>query len=75
MLNEREETLSREELEKLQSELGLTDGKKTTDDLNLTVETVSCLGACGLAPVLTINNDVYGRLTKEDVDGILEKYL
>ena len=34
-----------------------------------------CIGACGLAPVLTVNDDVYGRLTPDDVDGILEKYM
>ena len=33
-----------------------------------------CIGACGLAPVLMINEDVYGRLAPEDVDGILDKY-
>ena len=33
-----------------------------------------CIGACGLAPVLTVNDDVYGRLTVDDIDGILEKY-
>ena len=39
-----------------------------------TLETVSCLGACGLAPVLTVNDDVYGRLTVDDLDEILAKY-
>ena len=34
-----------------------------------------CIGACGLAPVMTINEDVYGRLVPEDVDGILAKYM
>jgi NADH-quinone oxidoreductase subunit E len=61
-------------LEKLRSELGLSDGKKTTDDLNFTVETVSCLGACGLAPVFTINDDVYGKKLPDDIPGILAKY-
>ena len=46
-------------LERLRSELGLSESKKTTDDLNFTLETVSCLGACGLAPVLTVNDVVY----------------
>ena len=62
-------------LERLRSDLGLSEDKKTTDDLNFTVETVSCLGACGLAPVLTVNGEVYGRLTVDDVDGILAKYI
>ena len=61
-------------LERLRSELGLTGKKKTTDDLTFTVETVSCLGACGLAPVLTVNDEVYGKLTVDDVDKILAKY-
>ena len=33
-----------------------------------------CVGACGLAPVMTVNDEVYGRLVPEDVEGILEKY-
>lgn len=50
-------------LDKIRSELGLSEKKKTTDDLNFTVETVSCLGACGLAPVLTVNDVVYPQMT------------
>ena len=61
-------------LEALWNELGLSKEKHTTDDLMFTVETVSCLGACGLAPVLTVNDDVYGRLTVDDLDEILAKY-
>lgn len=52
-------------LEKLRKELGLTGKKITTDDLMFTVETVSCLGACGLAPALTVNDKVYGAMTPE----------
>lgn len=52
-------------LEKLRSELGLSEKKKTTDDLLFTIETVSCLGACGLAPVLTINDKVYPAMTPD----------
>ena len=54
--------------------LGLHGKKKTSDDGLFTLETVACLGACGLAPVMTINDDVYGRLVPEEVDGILAKY-
>ena len=61
-------------LERLRAELGLSEKKKTTDDLLFTIETVSCLGACGLAPVMMINDDVYGRLVPDDVPGILAKY-
>ena len=45
-------------LEALYEELGLSKKKKTTDDMLFTVETVSCLGACGLAPTMTINDEV-----------------
>ena len=52
-------------LNKLREELGLSETKVTTDDLMFTLETVSCLGACGLAPVMTINEKVHGAMTKE----------
>ncbi len=52
-------------LERLRKELGLSEAKKTTDDLGFTVETVSCLGACGLAPVLTVNEKVYPAMTPD----------
>ena len=52
-------------LEKLRSELGLSEKKKTTDDLNFTVETVSCLGACGLAPTMMVNEQVHPSMTPE----------
>ena len=52
-------------LEKLRSELGLSDQKKTTDDQLFTVETVSCLGACGLAPALTVNGEVHPAMTPD----------
>ncbi|MDR2296058.1 MAG: NAD(P)H-dependent oxidoreductase subunit E [Clostridiales Family XIII bacterium] len=58
-------------LETLYRELGLTDGKTTTDDLVFTVETVSCLGACGLAPVVTVNEQVYGGATPESICALL----
>ena len=48
--------------------------KPTTDDMLFTVETVSCLGACGLAPVVVINEDVHGQMTPKAalalIDGI-----
>ena len=61
--------------EALMNELGLNAKKHTTDDMLFTVEVVSCLGACGLAPVMMINDDVYGRLTPDELDGILAKYM
>lgn len=52
-------------LNKVRAELGLSAKKKTTDDLLFTVETVSCLGACGLAPVMTVNEEVHPSMTPE----------
>ena len=53
-------------LESLQKELGLSRKKHTTDDMLFTVETVSCLGACGLAPTMTVNNEVHPSMTPEE---------
>jgi len=58
-------------LEQLRKELGLSQTKKTTDDLLFTVETVSCLGACGLAPTLTVNDKVMGMMTPQKVSDLL----
>lgn len=52
-------------LEALFKELGLSQKKHTTDDMLFTVETVSCLGACGLAPTLTVNNEVHPTMSPE----------
>ncbi|WP_049755878.1 NADH-quinone oxidoreductase subunit NuoE [Desulforamulus reducens] len=53
----------------LRKELGINTEKPTTDDLMFTLETVSCLGACGLAPVVVADEEVHGQMTP---DGILE---
>ncbi|MBE7034298.1 MAG: NAD(P)H-dependent oxidoreductase subunit E [Ruminococcaceae bacterium] len=45
-----------------------------TPDGKFSLEATRCIGACGLAPVFTINDDVYGRITADDVPGILAKY-
>lgn len=60
-------------LERLRKELGLTERKRTTDDLGFTVETVSCLGACGLAPVLTVNDKVYPGMTPDKAAALIEE--
>lgn len=60
-------------LDKLSQELGVPVGD-TTQDHRFTLEATRCLGACGLAPVMMINDKVYGRLTPEDIPGIIEKY-
>ncbi len=47
----------------------------TSADGKYSIEATRCIGACGLAPVLTVNGEVYGRLKVEDVDGIIAKYI
>jgi NADH-quinone oxidoreductase subunit E len=59
-------------LNELRKQLGLRDGQKTTDDLIFTVETVSCLGACGLAPVMMVNETVYSAMTPEKVREVIK---
>lgn len=61
-------------LEAITNCLGLTDGKLTTDNMMFTLEPVACLGACGMAPVMMVNEDAYGRLTPEEVPEILARY-
>lgn len=58
---------------KLQEMLGLSDGGCTPDG-KFSLEACRCIGACGLAPVLTINEDVYGKLGLDDLEGVLAKY-
>ncbi len=55
------------------SKLGLV-GEETSKDGRFSIEATRCIGACGLAPVLTVNDNVHGRLTVEDVDKIIELY-
>ena len=60
-------------LDKFKEKLGIDVGECTPDG-KFSLEACRCLGACGLAPVLTVNGEVYGRLTTDDVDKILAKY-
>lgn len=60
-------------LKRLRSELNLSESKHTADDLSFTVETVSCLGACGLAPVLTVNDKVYPAMTPDKVSALIRE--
>jgi NADH-quinone oxidoreductase subunit E len=57
----------------LEKELGLSGKKNTSDDMLFTLETVACLGACGLAPVVVINDEVHGGVTKESTAGLIKK--
>lgn len=60
-------------LDKLQEKLGIHVGD-CTEDGKFSLDACRCIGACGLAPVMMINDDVYGRLTPDQIEGILEKY-
>jgi len=60
--------------DKLKEKLGIESGECTPDG-KFSLEACRCIGACGLAPVLTVNEDVYGRLSVDDVEGILAKYM
>ena len=57
----------------LKEKLGI-DGGECTPDGKFSLDACRCIGACGLAPVITINDEVYGRLLPEDLDDILAKY-
>ncbi len=59
----------------LYKKLNLSAKKHTTDNMMFTVETVSCLGACGLAPVMVVNEQVYGAVTTKKVDEIIDQVL
>ncbi len=61
-------------LERVNSELELHEGEVTTSDLRFTVEPVACIGACGLAPCVMVDDETYGRLTKDKVPDMLSKY-
>ena len=59
----------------IRKKVDLKEGKFTTPDLRFTIETVACLGACGLAPVLMVNDKVYGQMTEEAAEAILDVLL
>lgn len=60
-------------LDEFKKELGIDVGK-CTEDGEFSLDACRCIGACGLAPVVTVNDEVFGRLTKDDVKKILAKY-
>jgi NADH-quinone oxidoreductase subunit E len=60
-------------LEALRKELGLSEKKKTTDDLMFTVETVSCLGACSSAPAVMVNDEIYPTMTPETAVALINE--
>ena len=60
-------------LDRLKTELGIEVGD-TTDDLKFTLDGCRCIGACGLAPAIIVNDEVYGRLTPDKIPEILKKF-
>lgn len=60
-------------LNQFKKELNIHEGETTKDNL-FTLDTLRCIGACGLAPVVTINNKIYGKVKPEDVKSILKEY-
>lgn len=60
-------------IDAIRDKLNLSGKKITTDDMMYTFETVSCLGACGLAPVLVVDEEVYGQVTPEQALNIIAK--
>ncbi|MGN1478890.1 MAG: NAD(P)H-dependent oxidoreductase subunit E [Acutalibacteraceae bacterium] len=60
-------------LDKITEILGVGAGE-CSDDGRFSIEACRCIGACGLAPVLTVNDEVYGKLTPDDISSILAKY-
>ncbi|MBE6772758.1 MAG: NAD(P)H-dependent oxidoreductase subunit E [Ruminococcaceae bacterium] len=64
---------AQEILDELSAQLGI-DAEECTADGKYSLTACRCIGACGLAPVITVNDDVYGKITAADVKGILAKY-
>ncbi|MHB1652820.1 MAG: NADH-quinone oxidoreductase subunit NuoE [Desulfitobacteriaceae bacterium] len=60
-------------LETIEQKIEIKDGE-TTEDERYTLEIVACIGACGLAPVMSVNNEIHGRMTPEMVAEVLTKY-
>ena len=61
-------------LSRIGNELNLSSQEGTTEDMEFTVSKVRCLGCCSLAPVVRINEDIYGDLTQEKIPEVLKKY-
>jgi len=64
---------STEIIKTIWDELGLSEKKRTTDDMLFTLEPVACIGACGLAPVITANEEVHGTMTVDKTIELLKK--
>jgi NADP-reducing hydrogenase subunit HndA len=64
---------SEEVIDEFKKELGIKEGQ-TTEDGKFSLAQVRCIGACGLAPAIVVNEEVYGKMTKEKVKEVLDKY-
>ncbi len=65
---------SKEILERAKQKLGLEEGE-TSKDGKFSLDSTRCVGACGLAPVFTINNEVYGKATVKKLDEVIDEYM
>jgi NADH-quinone oxidoreductase subunit E len=63
-----------EVLEEFEKKLGIHEGE-TTADGKFTIDTLRCVGACGLAPVVSVNGKVYGHFNRKDVDRLIQEYV
>ena len=61
-------------LQRLEEKLDIKNGEVTPDG-KFSLDATRCLGACGLAPIMTINDDIYGHVAQNDIEGILQKYM
>ena len=64
---------SQEILDRLKNQLKIEEGQ-TTADGKFSIDATRCVGACGLAPVFTVNDEVYGKATVKKLDEVLEEY-
>ncbi|MBQ3834332.1 MAG: NADH-quinone oxidoreductase subunit NuoE [Elusimicrobia bacterium] len=62
-------------IDAIKTKLNLKDNQNTTSDMLFTLETVSCLGACGLAPAMVIDDEVYGQVTPEKINTLLDEMI
>lgn len=65
---------SQQILDRAKARLGVEEGEMTPDG-KFSIDTVRCVGACGLAPVFIINGEVYGRATVKQFDEVLDEYM
>ena len=58
----------------MRRKLGLKPGEDTTADLRFTLQKVRCFGCCSMAPVIKVDGDIYGNMTKEKLEEVLRRY-